>query len=291
MSIVHLNGRLVPSDEARISPFDRGFLLGDAVFETMRVYRGRAHDLEGHLARLERSCRDTRIPFPEGLPEAVAAVVRANSLEEASVRITLTRGPGGRGASPRGAGPPTVLVTASPVHHPPEVYEQGLRLVTARRRRIPDTSLPSSIKSTNYLVHVLARIEAEEAGADDALFLDEDGFVVEATQANLFAVLGGDLVTPFLSSGCLPGETRAALLALAPEAGLRPVERALRPDELHGAREVVLTASILEVAPVVSFDGHPIGDGRPGPLQRRLHALYRKRVADLGQSSPSESRK
>lgn len=282
MTFVHLNGRLVREEEARISPFDRGFLLGDAVFETMRVYRGRPHDLAGHLARLQRSCRETRIPFPEGLPAAIDAVVAANGHEEASVRITLTRGPGGRGASPRGAGPPTVLVTSSAVHHPPEIYAQGLRLVTARRRRIPGTSLDPGIKTTNYLVHVLARIEAEEAGADDALFTDEDGFVVEATQANVFAVLGDALVTPPLSSGCLPGEARADVLALAAEVGLRAFERPLAREELLEASEVLLTASVLEVAPVVELDGTRVGDGRPGPAQRRLHALYRKRAQGLG---------
>lgn len=244
----------------------------------MRAYDGEIHALGAHLDRLRASCALTRIAFPEGLARAASDVLRANALGDASVRITLSRGPGGRGASPAGAGPPTVLVTASPIHHAAAVYERGLRLVTARRRRIPDTSLPSGIKSTNYLVHVLARIEAEDLGADEALFVDDEGSVVEATQANVFALLGQELVTPPLASGCLPGQTRAEILALAPELGLKPVERALPSAALLEAREVMLTASVLEVAPVVEIDGVSIGNGAPGPTTRSLHELYRKRA-------------
>lgn len=281
MTFVHLNGVLVPAEEARISPFDRGFLLGDAVFETLRAYAGKPHALDAHLARLRGSCEATRIPFPQELPRAIDALLRANGLDEAAVRITVSRGPGGRGASPQGAGPPTVLITASPVHHRPETYERGLRLITSRRRRVDAASLEPGMKTTNYLVHVLARIEAEDAGADDALFVDRDGFVVEATQANVFAVLGDRLVTPPLDSGCLPGQTRAEVLALAPQLGLRATERPLPIAALHEAREVILTASILEVASVIELDGVRIGDGTPGPLARRLHALYREHARAL----------
>lgn len=275
---VWINGALLDESEARVSPFDRGLLLGDAIFETMRVYRGRPHALAAHLDRLRASCAATRIPYPEGLEATIVEVLRANGIVEGQVRVTLTRGPGGRGASPRGAGPPTVIVTATPIHHPPEIYERGLSLVTARRRKVPDASLPASIKSTNYLVHVLARMEAEDAGADDALFVDDDGMVIEATQANVFALLGDALVTPPLSSGCLPGQTRAEVLALAPELGLKAHERPLAPEMLLEAREAFLTASVLEVAPIVALDGVRIGDGKPGPLTRQLHELYRKRA-------------
>lgn len=275
---VWLNGALLDEEAARISPFDRGFLLGDSVFETLRVYRGRAHALGEHLARLKGSCDATRLPFPAGIEAAVEAVVRANGLDEAGVRITVTRGPGGRGSSPRGAGPSTVLVTAMPVPHAPEVYTKGLRLRSSRHRRIPADSLPADIKSTNYLVHVLARIEAEEAGADDALFVDEQGFVVEATQANVFALFGRELVTPPLASGCLPGQTRAELLALASGLGLTPIERALTIEDLCRASEVLLSASLLEVAPVIEVDGSVIGTGAPGPMAKTLHAAYRKRA-------------
>lgn len=277
---VGINGRLCEEHEARISPFDRGLLLGDAVFETMRVYGGRPRAVKEHMERLRRSCAETRLSFPEGVERAIADVLAANGVQDGQVRVTLTRGVGGRGASPKGANAPTVLVTTTAVHHDPALYERGLRLILSRRTRIPSTSIPSSVKSTNYLAHVLARIDAEELGADDALFVDEEGMIIEATQANVFAIIGDALLTPPLSSGCLPGFARAEVLALAPEVGLVAKERALPPAALHEAREVFLTASVLEVAPVVELDGVRIGDGKPGPLTRRIHALYRNRAND-----------
>ena len=273
-----LNGRLFDEHEAHISPFDRGLLLGDAVFETMRVYAGQPRAMKEHMERLRRSCGDTRIPFPEGIERAILDLVAANAVHDGQVRVTLTRGVGGRGASPIGAGPATVLVTTSAIHHRPEIYEHGLRLIVTRRRRIPDASIPASVKSTNYLAHVLARIEAEEAGADDALFVDDEDAIIEATQANVFALFGKDLVTPPLSAGCLPGFARAEVLAIAPEVGLRAVERPIARVALLEAGEVFLTASVLEIAPVVELDGVRIGDGKPGPLTRRIHELYRKRA-------------
>lgn len=275
---VWLNGRILDEAEARVSPLDRGFLLGDAVFETMRVYAGRPHALAAHLARLAASCQQTRIPLPQGLERAVLDIISANALAEGSVRITITRGVGGRGTSPQGEGPPTALIHCAPIHPRAEVDERGIRLVTSSRRKIPASSLASSIKSTDYLVHVLARIEAEEAGADDALFVDDAGCAIEATQSNVFALLDDRLVTPPLASGCLPGQTRREVLSIAPELGLKPEERALPVADLLRAREVILTASLLEIASVVSLDGHPIGAGRPGEVARALHSLYRKRA-------------
>lgn len=279
MSVVWLDGRLQPEAEARISPADRGFLLGDGVFETLRSYRGRPFQLREHLARLRDSCKAAYLPFPDGLEAAVDAVVRANRpQEDVAVRITVTRGPGSRSASPRGAGPPTVLVTATPVTVPPEAYARGVRLATARRRRLPADTLDPAMKTTNYLVNVVARAEAEQAGADDALFLDEDGMVVEATQANVFAVFGPRLATPPLASGCLPGVTRALVLRLATEAALVAEERPLAPEELHEADEVFLTGSVSELVPVVGLDGMTLCGGAPGPLTKRLHEAYRARA-------------
>ena len=294
MKYVHLNGRLVPEDAARISPFDRGFTLGDAVFESFRAYRGRPFGMEEHLARLRRSCEAARIPLNADLPRAVHDVLNANNFirqadpreapgapppTDAAVRITVTRGVGGRGASPRGVGHPTVLVTATPVNVPPEVYEKGVSVVAATRRRIPESSLDPGIKSTNYLVHVLARMEAEDAGADDALFVDAQGHVIEATQANVFAVKDGRLLTPPLTAGCLPGATRTALLkTVGPTVGVLGQERTLTVADLQAADEVLLTSSVTELAPVVRVEGKPIGAGTPGRVTRLLHEAYRKQA-------------
>lgn len=277
---VHLHGRIVRESEARISPFDRGFLLGDGVFETLRAYRGKPLDLDEHLARLSRGCAITRLPFPDNLREAIQDTLQANDLEDAAVRITITRGPGGRGASPKGAGPATLLVTASPVPYTPEHYARGVRLATARRRRVAPDSLDPGVKTTGYLVHVLARAEAEDAGADDALFLDPADHVVEATQANVFAVFGDTVVTPPLSAGLLPGVARQAVLALAQESGLRAKEEPVPRARLDDADEIFLTASVLEVCGVSTLDGKPVGAGTPGPKTLELHALYRKRALD-----------
>ena len=294
MKYVHLNGRLVPEDAARISPFDRGFTLGDAVFESFRAYRGRPFGMEEHLARLKRSCEAARIPLNADLPRAVHDVLNANGFmrvvdtreapgapppNDAAIRITVTRGIGGRGASPKGVGHPTVLVTATVVNVPPEVYEKGLSVVSSARRRIPESSLDPGIKSTNYLVHVLARMEAEDAGADDALFLDAQGHVIEATQANVFAVKDGKLLTPPLTAGCLPGATRTALLkTVGPQVGVVGQERLLTVADLQAADEVLLTSSVTELAPVVRLDGKPIGAGVPGRVTRLLHEAYRKQA-------------
>lgn len=271
--IVHLNGALVPEHDARVSPFDRGLLLGDGVFETLRAYAGRPFALDEHLARLRGSCAVARLPMPDDLPRRIDETLRANGLDrgaDAAVRVTLTRGPGGRGASPKGAGPPTILVTAVPIEPRPEA-ERGLRVATAAR----PAGAMAGVKAIDYLSNVVARIEAEEKGADDALFVDRDGFVVEATQANVLAIVGDDLVTPPLASGCLPGVTRAALLRLAPDAGLRASERPLRVADLQQADEVLLSGSVSEVLPVVEVDGARIGDGQPGRRTRALRQAYR----------------
>lgn len=279
-SIAYLNGRLLPLSDAHISPLDRGLLLGDAVFETMRAYAGRPFGLEAHLRRLEGSCAAARLPFPTDLTSAVRDVLKANDEPDAAVRITLTRGPGGRGASPMGAGPPTVLITVLPIAIPPEIYEKGVRAVVARRRRMGADLLDPAMKTTNYLVNVLARIEAEDQGADDALFFDDEGNVVEATQANVFAVFGKVLATPPLSSGCLPGTMRATVLGLAPRVDLVAFERPLARADLAEADEIFLSSSITELAPLVELDGVVVGGGRPGPATRRLHALYRQHALD-----------
>lgn len=270
---VWLNGQILPESEARISPFDRGFLLGDAVFETMRAYGGTCFRESDHLARLAESCRAARLAVPD-VREAIRATLAANGLADAAVRVTVSRGPGGRGASPKGAGPETVLVTAVAVEPRPEAWTRGLRLVTTTMARV--MPLGPRVKTTNYLANVLARAEAEDAGADDALFVDAEGRVIEATQANLFIVRRGELVTPSLRSGCLPGVTRRALLGLAHEAGLRAVEGAVRPSDILAADEAFLSASVLEIGPVVALDGRPVGGGAPGQSARRLHSLYRK---------------
>lgn len=277
MSFVHLDGKLVADADARVSVFDRGFTLGDGLFETMRAYGGRAAFVDEHLARLRRGCDALRLPCPADLPERIAQTLRANHAKDAAVRVTLTRGPGGRGASPRGAGPPTVVVVVTPVPYDEALYARGLRAVTSRAPRAEHPGL----KSTNYLANVLARLEADDAGADEALVPDAQGHLLEATQANLFVLRGDRLATPPVGA-LLPGVTRAKLLGLAPELGLRAEEAPLSREDVLGADEAWLTASVLEVAPLVALDGAPVGRGAPGPVAARMRALYRLHAQRAG---------
>ncbi|MEA3198744.1 MAG: branched-chain amino acid aminotransferase [Thermoplasmata archaeon] len=279
--VVHLNGRLLPRSEAKVGVDDRGFLLGDGLFETMRAYQGRPAFLGEHLARLRHGAAAMRLALPDDLAARVAATLAANGMPDCAVRVTVTRGPGGRGASPRGAGPPTVLVALSPIPYAEELYSCGLAAVTA-------PAPPSlGLKATSYAAHVLARIAADDAGADEAILVDGTGALLEATQANVFLVRGDELLTP-PAVGVLPGVTRATLLRIAPEAGLTPREARLTPADARGADEALLCASVLEVAPVASLDGAPL---RRGDVADRLRRLYRLHATRSGETSPSEGLK
>ena len=278
-----VDGRLVPAGAAALAVTDRGFQLGDGVFETLRVRRGTPIELGLHLDRLRDGLRALEIPLAipdEGLAEAIAAAVAANAPDDAAVRITVTRGASkGRGLLPAGWRDlaPTVVVQAWPHHAPPAtLLTAGLRLVTSVQRRDPAHPL-AGVKTTSRADHVLVKLEAARAGADDALVLAADGRVAEATTANVAAIVAGtagadELVTPARSAGILAGTTRDWLLSPsgAPALGLSAREADLQPDDLLGAREVLLCSSVAGFVAVVAIDGHVIGDGRPGPWGARL---------------------
>jgi branched-chain amino acid aminotransferase len=263
--MVWLDGRLGPEAEARIDPADRGFLLGDGLFETMRAKAGAVLRLDAHLARLRAGTAVLRIaPLPSDadLTAAFDAVLRANGLADAALRLTVTRGPAGRGLPPPTDARPTVLIAAAP----PLAASAPARVVVACATRRNEHSPLCAVKSLNRLDDVLARIEAAERGADDALLRNGAGHLVESTVANLFVVIEGELVTPPLSDGALPGTGRAALIV---DHGA--VERALTEADLAIADEAFLT-NALGVRPLIVCDGRPVG-GRPGPVARRLSVL------------------
>jgi len=280
---IYVNGHLVRADAPAVSPLDRGFLYGDGLFETVRAYRGKPFLLDDHLARLAASSAELRITEEldtARIARGVAELLEANGLADADayLRITLTRGLHTGALTLEPAAEPTVTVVARPLHlPPPERCERGVALVTATVRRNADSPLPRH-KTLNYLESLLAKTEAKDAGADDALLLDTRGQVAEAASSNLFAVRDGALATPPVEAAILPGITRREVLRLARELGLDAAERPVQSDELLAADELFLTNAIVEVLPVRSLDGHPIGEGRPGPLTRRLHAAYRDAV-------------
>lgn len=259
MTMVWLDGRLVPEAEARIAPSDRGLLLGDGLFETLRVADGRPLHLARHLARLRLGAAVLELPVPlddAGFATAMASLLESRGLSEASLRLTLTRGGGPRGLLPPAEPAPTLLLTAAPL--PPPL--PPARVVVARGTRRNEHSPLSRIKSLCCLDNVLARQEAAQRDADDAVLLNTAGRVAEASAANLFLVLDGVLVTPAVDEGVLPGVRRAAVMAARPV-----IERPVTADELAAAGEIFLTSS-LGVRPVVAIDGRPVGDGRPGPF-------------------------
>ena len=271
---VWVDGRIVGAAEPVLTAFDRGFQLGDGIFETLRARGGRPTELDAHVARLRRPAAGLGFELPEDLEptltRAIAELLEAEALGgpdgDASIRITVSRGPFfGRGLLPPDEHPePTIVVQAWPVPPTPAHHlEVGLHLVASRVRRDPESPL-ASLKTTSRADFVIARLEAREAGADDALFLTIDGFLSEATSANVFLVRDGELATPSLACAILPGTTRDWILRWAADAGLKPVEGLLTTRDLHEADEAFLSSSVAGILPVTRFEGAPIGDGKPG---------------------------
>ncbi len=279
---IWLDGQLLPADAPHLSAFDRGFQLGDGVFETLRARAGRAVELPQHVARLRRSAAVLAIPLPEDVEARLAAgiseLAAAEGLDgpdgDASVRITVSRGVFfGRGLLPPAEHPvATIVIQAWPVPQAPVGHlELGLHLVASSVRRDPESPL-SALKTTSRADYVYARIEARNAGADDALFLTTDGFVSEATSANIFVVRGDELATPSLACAILPGTTRDWILRWAESVGLHPEEGFLTTRHLHDADEAFISSSVAGILPVTRFAGEPIGEGRPGPWTLRARA-------------------
>ena len=279
---VWVDGRLLPAEGAHVSTFDRGFQLGDGIFETLRARGGRLTELDEHLARLGRSATGLDIDLPADIDARVRAGIRtlleaeglAGPDDDASVRITVTRGAfRGRGLlPPPGAAAPTIAIQAWPISPPPAGHlTDGLHLVASDIRRDPENPL-ATLKTTSRADYVHARLEARRAGADDALFLTTDGHLSEATSANVFLVRSSELATPDLACAILPGTTRSWILGWAPGAGLRPTEGWLTTRDLAEADEAFLCSSVAGILPVTSFEGRPIGTGRPGPVTLRARA-------------------
>jgi branched-chain amino acid aminotransferase len=281
--LVHLNGRLVDETAAVVSVFDRGFLFGDAVFESMRALDGRIFRLDRHLARLERSADlvgITGMPARADLARAVEELLEANRLRDARLRLTVSRGRGRPGDYVGSEGPLTQVISASPFSGPDlALFDTGVPIVVAPRRAVPAEVLDPAIKSTSRIVAVLARREARDCGAFEAIFLDAAGHLTEGTASNLFLVRDRRLLTPASPGGALPGVTRAAVIEVAGEAGLAVIEDRLPADLLPAADEIFLTNTSWEVLPVAAVDGRRVAGSCPGPITRDLLGRYRALVA------------
>ena len=272
--MIWLNGRLVAREQAHIDPADRGLLLGDGLFETLRAYRGHVFKLEEHLQRMTEGAGELGIPMPLDAPsiaDAVRETLDSNQLSaaDAATRITLTRGPGQRGLLPPDDPRPTLIVSAAPYQALPAV--DGFIAVTAKRARRNEKSLTARIKTLCSLDNVVAQAEAEAAAADEAIMLNNQDAVACGGRSNLFAVIDGTLRTPAIEDGALPGITRHSVLALCKADSMPIVEGTITRADLLTASEMFVTNSLVEIMPVRRFDG---GELAVGPVTKRLAEAY-----------------
>jgi branched-chain amino acid aminotransferase len=279
-----LDGELVEKDAARVSVYDHGLLYGDGVFEGIRVYNGRIFENEAHLTRLYNSARAIRLEIPysrEQLTDAMYQTVKANGFRDCYIRLVVTRGVGNLGVSPRKCVMSSVFIIADTIEmYPPEMYETGMPIITASVMRCPSNSIPSRVKSLNYLNNVLAKLEALDANVSEALMLNQEGNVAECTGDNIFIVRGGAVQTPMATDGILEGITRATIFKIAQRLNLPCVEKTLQRYDIYTAQECFLTGTAAEVVPVTKIDGRMIGDGKVGPVTRQLQEAFHKYVRE-----------
>jgi branched-chain amino acid aminotransferase len=283
---IYLDGQLVDSADAKISVFDHGLLYGDGIFEGIRLYDGNVFRLEEHLERLEYSAKALLLKLPLTRAEtskAVCETCRANNLRDGYIRLVVTRGVGDLGLSPWLCPKPSMFIIADKIAlYPAEHYTKGLEIVTVPTRRTNPAALSPAIKSLNYLNNIMAKIEAKQYGALEAIMLNDQGFVAECTGDNVFIVHKGKLYTPSAQQGALKGITRDAIFDIAQELGIRIEEHELTRYDLWNSDECFLTGTGAEVIPVVKLDGREVGSGKPGPVFARVLECFRRRVRTEG---------
>jgi branched-chain amino acid aminotransferase len=283
MATIWIDGEWHDRASAKVSVFDHGLLYGDGVFEGIRVYNGKVFRLQEHLERLYDCAKAVDLVIPIAQDEfgrVIEETVRRSGLQEAYIRPIVTRGVGDLGIDPRKCPKPTVIVIVDGISiWPPERYELGLSVITAGTPIPHREALSPRVKSLNYLCHAMAKLEANNAGADEALMMDSSGHIAEGTGQNLFVLKRNVLRTPPLSAGILAGVTRAAVIELAVAAGLVVREELLNRFDVYTADEAFLTGTASEIAPIRSYDGRPIGSGKRGPVTRDLMARFKRLVS------------
>lgn len=281
MAVCWIDGTIVPEEQAKISVFDHGVLYGDGVFEGIRFYQRQAFRLDGHLRRLQYSARVINLSLPYSLPELQAAiedVIRVCDTADGYIRLVVTRGRGSLGISPDSCRRATAFIVADNARFiEPQIKIHGARLMIAATRRLPADGLDPRLKSLNYLNHILARIEASRAQADEAILLNAQGHVTEGTTDNIFIVRENVLLTPPVFDGALDGVTRGVIMELAEGLGIRCLEQTLSPYDLYTADECLLTGTAMELIPVREIDGRSL-PACPGPVYQQLAQAFTARV-------------
>jgi branched-chain amino acid aminotransferase len=283
---VYIDGKFYSEANAKVSVFDHGLLYGDGIFEGIRFYNGRVFRLEEHLERLWDSARSICLEIPmtrQEMAEAVLETIRQNRLRDGYIRLVVTRGVGNLGLNPEQCKNPSVIIIAATIalYHE-DFYRKGLSVVTVATRRTSPASLNPAVKSLNYLNNVMARIEANLAGADEALMLNDAGNVAECTADNVFVVKHGQIFTPPITAGALRGITRSLVFEIGAELSVKVVEANITRHDVFVADECFLTGTAAEIVPVVKADGRSIGDGKPGAITTRIMARFREITRQTG---------
>lgn len=289
--IVYLNGRFVPREQAVVSVFDHGFLYGDGVYEGIKAYDGRIFALDEHVDRFIESARSIHLDLGlsrEQLKEAILETVRRNNLRDAYIRPVASRGEGSLGLDPRNCEKSTVVIivdaqTGHPEDPPSEASSRpGIKVITSAIRRSGADVLSPRIKATNYLNNILAKLQANGAGAHDAILLNDQGYVGELTGCNLFVIKHDRLITPPVWANILDGVTRKTVLKLARDAGMDVAEEPVSLHDLYNADECFCTATRIEIVPIGWIDRRPVGDGEMGPMTAKLVHMYSEHVRHVG---------
>ena len=284
MQYVYLNGEFVESDKAGVSVFDHGVLYGDGVFEGIRAYGGRVFRLGEHIDRIFAAAKAIALEIPMTKAELSAVVVatcKKNGLTDCYIRLVITRGKGNLGISPINCEKPTVFCIAAGIKlYTDEQYEKGMSVITSVQRRNKATIVDPQIKSLNYLNNILAKIEANRAGAAEAIMLNHDGIVTEATGDNIFIVKNGEILTPPVYVGILDGITRRTVIEAAKKEGIPVRETEFTLFNVYNADECFLTGTAAEAIAVTSVDGRTIGSGVQGEVTKRILAAFRRAAHD-----------
>jgi len=288
---IYIDGKFYPKPEAKISVYDHGLLYGDGVFEGIRAYEGVVFKLKEHIDRLYTSAHTIMLRIPmskDKMTRAVLDTLKKNRLKDAYIRLVVTRGAGDLGLDPRKCSKPTIIVITEPTIslHSKEKKEKGITTLIAWVKRDPVDSTTHEVKSLNYLNSILAKLESNIAGVDEAICLDKTGFVCEGVAENVFIAKEGKVITPPTATGALRGITRNVVMELVEKLGYPMLERNITPNELFIADEVFLTGTAAEIAPVIEVNKRTIGNGKPGSITKRLMQEFDKMVRSRKEGTP-----